>query len=154
MDDIAAELRSDNREVSDWLIFYRERKAENETKRDGIINSSPAPQADRVQGNKTSDPTHDRAVRLIQQTGGPTDWIWCVDTTRGMLGIKKKILLDLVQEAATKPIAGCTRRWWLPWVQVQLIERYGIDWDYGYINNNWNWIVELCLKVAYKKKLL
>ena len=71
-----------------------------------------------------------------------------------VLGIKKKILLDLVQEAATKPIAGCTRRWWLPWVQVQLIERYGIDWDYGYINNNWNWIVELCLKVAYKKKLL
>lgn len=154
MNDIAAELRSDNQAVSCWLIYYRERKAAIELIREEIIEASPAPQADRVQANKTSDSTHDRAARLIKRTANATDWLWCVDAAKATLGPRKRILLDLVQEAATLSIAGNTKRWWVPWVQHQYYCRHGCWLSDFMIDKYWRSIVERCLILALKKNLL
>ena len=154
MDDIAAELRSDNQTVSCWLIYYRERKAALELIREEIIEASPAPQADRVQANKTSDSTHDRAARLIRRTANATDWLWCVDAAKATLGPRKRILLDLVQEAATLSIAGNTKRWWVPWVQQQYYQRHGCWLNDKSINIYWEDVVERCARIAGKKRIL
>jgi hypothetical protein len=154
MDDIAAELRSDNQTVSCWLIYYRERKKATELLREEIIDASPAPQADRVQSNRISDSTCDRAYRLIQKTANAADWIWCVDACRTTLGPRKRILLDLVQEAATLSIAGNTKRWWVPWVQQQYYHRHGSWLNDKSINIYWEDIVERCARIAGKKRIL
>ena len=154
MDDIAAELRNDNQTVSCWLIYYHERKKALELMREEIIEASPAPQADRVQSNRTSDSTCDRAYRLIQKTANAADWIWCVDAARSTLGPRKRILLDLVQEAATLSIAGNTKRWWIYWVQQQYYNRHGCWLSDKSINIYWEDIVERCARIAAKKKIL
>jgi len=154
MDDISAELREDNQIVSGWLIYYNERKKANDEQRSAIIDESPAPQADRVQSGKTSDPTHARAMRLIRKTKNATDWIWCVDACRSTLGPRKKILLALVQEAATLSIAGNTKRWWIYWVQQQYYNRHGCWLSDKSINIYWDNIVERCARIAAKKKIL
>ena len=154
MDDITAELRTDNQIVSCWLIYYRERKKATELLREEIIEASPAPQSDRVQANKISNPTEQRAWAIIRKTGNSQDWIWCVDACRATLGPRKRILLDLVQEAATLPIAGSTKRWWVPWVQQQYYHRHGCWLTDFMIDKYWRAIIERCLIIALKKSLL
>ena len=154
MDNIAAELREDNQTVSCWLIYYHERKKALELMREEIIEASPAPQSDRVQSNRISDSTCDRAYRLIQKTADAADWIWCVEAARSTLGPRKRILLDLVQEAATLSIAGNTKRWWGSWVQQQYYNRHGCWLSDFMIDKYWRSIVERCLVIALKKNLL
>lgn len=154
MNDVAAELRIDNQTVSCWLIYYHERKRIVEAYREEIIESSPLPQPDRVQTNKIGNSTEQRAWALIQKTGNTMDWIWCVEACKLTLGPRKRILLDLVQEAATLPIAGNTKRWWVPWVQQQYYNRHGCWLTEKSMNIYWEDIVERCARIAGKKRIL
>ena len=154
MEQIKAEIRLDNQIVSGWLTYYHERKQNNEELRHKIIEAKPIISADRVSNSKISDQTGQRASKLADDTRTATDWLWCVDACRSTLGPRKRILLDLVQESATRQVGmKHTKRFWLLWVQRQYYERHGCWLDEPLINKYWFEIVDRCARIAGKKGL-
>lgn len=165
MDDIAAELREDNREVTLWLVYYPERKKATDLMREEIIERTPAQSGDRVSSSTISDPAYQRAEELVRKTAVAQSWLETVDMVKRMIGTKKLLLLELRQREVQQPIT-CNRRGkpgWIIWVQRHWAEEYskatGIPDDCCWLSDSmirkyWADIVTLTARLAAKRGLL
>jgi hypothetical protein len=93
------EVKDDNRVVAGWLLYYHERKADYERRRETILHSSGASAFDgQPRGTDLGDTTGrkgDKLAELHERTG---DWLELVEDVERRLPWKMQIFLRLRRE--------------------------------------------------------
>lgn len=145
---LEAEIRSDNKKVTYWLLFYEDRKKDYMLRRDyAVINCSTACVSDSLTSPEMPDISEEEK------------WIELIEEVERRLSWKMKIFLCLRREY--RDMTG--RKGWTAaaqWKYAQKVADYlGKEPEDVYVdrftfNNWWSRIVEYTARLAAKRGLL
>lgn len=156
------EVRSENKIVASWLLWYPDRKAEYEKKREAVLHSSPPglQEVIHVDGGKLADSTGNKAARLADLDPRTAKWLALVEEVERRLPWKMRIFLRLRWEL--RHYRG--RRGWTVAMQHRYAEEVakhlGKPEEECWVEDRttfWRWwvrIVEYAARLAAKAGLL
>lgn len=155
---ILQEIKEDNREAAEWLLYYPFRKRQfYKDKQDAICASSVVPEV--LTRTGPGNPTAFRALRLSNMVKCE-QWLEVVEVVEGLLDEKKLVFLKCRREAAyiTKSVRG--RAAWVLYVQRhyadEMARLYKSQPENYWLGERtmrewWVQIVELTARVAIKR---
>lgn len=161
MGNILAEIKNDNQEAADWLLYYPYRRQQFYQDRINLLNAAqemPEVQVYCGPGN----PTMQKTLKLsgLLQTEA---WLETIEIVQDTLGEKKLIFLKYRREAAymERHIKG--RPAWVAYVQhhfsAEMAKRYGAQPEKFWLSERtmrewWARMVETTARIAIKQHLL
>lgn len=154
-DDIREQMRIENRVAANWLIHYRER-ARDHAERRREIEAGKRQVDENVGGGRGSmpgNPTQAMVMALAaHDDGNNARWLKTVESVMGIVGPKKRELIELRQECRfyISPTGG--RPGWIQAVQVRFGEKTGWTPSEQILKNYWNDIVTTTVRVAALNK--
>lgn len=160
MANVLAEIKNDNHEAADWLLFYPFRRTQFYQDKIELMNGTKLPEVPVYTG--PGNPTMQKALSLsgLLKTEA---WLETIELVESILGEKKLVFLKYRREAAysNRKIKG--RPAWVTYVQhhyaEEMSKRYGHPAENFWIAEKtiktwWAQMVELTARVAIKRKLL
>lgn len=115
--DIQSEIKREDKMVSEWLLFYSERLADHNKRRNDILFSSPAPSDGMPKGTSTGDPTANKGASMVELEESEK-WLYIVEKVRDKIHPKLQIFLRLRQECRYSR----GRNGWVAYVQWHYAE--------------------------------
>ena len=154
-----AEIREDNRIVSDWLLYYHERRRAYYDRRENILHSTPRPDVGGGRSSAISDTTGGKGSKLGDMETVER-WIELAEEVERRLPWKMRAFLLLRREY--RHVKG--NKGWTTAVQWrfahEVAERLGKRPEDTWIESRrtftrwWNRIVEYTARLAAKRGLL
>ena len=158
----AQDMRTENRIVSDWLLYYHERLGLHR-ERQSKVSYYQSPQAGdgiRAQG-RVSDPTAQRAIKLAEID---TRWFDLIAEVEMMLPEKQRVFLDVRREALHLRDGRRGKPAWVAYVQCKyplvMSQKTGRPIECYYVSTPsvlfdwWNKIVDYTARLAIRKGVL
>lgn len=159
MGNILAEIKNDNHEAADWLLYYPFRRSQFYRDKVELMNGTKLPEVPVYTG--PGNPTMQKALSLsgLLKTEA---WLETIELVESMLSDKKRIFLQCRREAAymTRKVKG--RPAWVVYTQIhyadEMAKRYGHSPEKYWVSENtlkfwWANMVEVTARVAIKKNL-
>lgn len=155
---ILKEIKADNQEAADWLLYYPYRRRQfYKDKQDTICSSVALPEV--IARTGPGNPTALRAMHL-SSLAKCEQWLEVIETVEDNLDEKKLVFLTFRREAAyiTKRVRG--KPAWVIYVQChyadEMARRHDTQPDDYWLSENtmkywWTQIVELTARIAMKK---
>ena len=156
------DIKQENRIVSDWLLYYPERKKQHEEQLASVTFLSSPSLSDDIQGTGgTSDPTARVAGQRLKYD---SEWFGLIADVEKSLPEKQRVFLECRRQALKQQDGGRGRPAWIAYVQCRyplvMAERTGRDaelYEIGAdatIHNWWNRLVEYTARKAIREGLL
>lgn len=155
----------ENKLVADWLLHYKEKKAEYEQQRDDMIGNLHGGVADGVSRHSTvSDPTYRDAVKLFKLMD-TEQWLECISAVEKELPFKLMVVLQARREAEAKEnIRTKGRPAWIAYAQHKYSEAMSAKlnipqeevWieSFSTFSRYWDEIVNIAAREAAKRGLI
>lgn len=160
---LRAEVKKENRIVSDWLLYYHDRLKEYEDYKESIALYPAQAMADEGHSNTISDPTQRVALKRLDFKHNP-EWFNLIAELERRIPEKQRVFLEVRREAKDKHTNYRGRPAWVPYVQCRyplvMAERTGRGAEEFYISQPrvfydwWNRLVEYGVRLAIKRGLL
>lgn len=156
--------KKENKKVAGWLLYYEERKAEYEKRRqDILLKASGGPALACRQERDMSDPVGNKVEQLLKFE--ETDkWLKLIEDVENRLPWKMQVVLRLRREARNRKGYSRGRPAWIAYVQHrycrEIAEREGKDIEDVWVNAPqtfsgwWERIVEYTAREAAKRGLI
>jgi len=158
MPNILEEIKEDNREAAEWLLYYPFRRQQfYKNKKDAICASATLQQV--ITRTGPGNPTAIQAMRLTN-LDEDEKWLEVVEILESLLSEKKLIFLKYRREAAyiTKRVRG--RAAWVLYVQRHYADEMALQYrtqpekfwlSERTIRDWWGQMVELAARIATKR---
>ena len=160
MGSILAEIKNDNYEAADWLLYYPFRRTQFYHDKIEIMHGTKLPDIPVHTG--PGNPTMQKVLTLsgLLKTEG---WLETIELVESILSEKKLVFLKYRREAAysNRNIKG--RPAWVTYVQHhyadEMAKRYGCSAEKFWLSDRtmkawWAQMAELAARIAIKKNLL
>ena len=159
---IMQDIKRENRIVSDWLLYYPERKKQHEEQLSSVTFISSPSLSDDIQGTGgTSDPTARIASARMKYDSA---WFDLISDVEKSLPEKQRVFLECRRQALKHHGGGRGRPAWIAYVQCRYplvmaertgksAERYWLGSDYM-AREWWARIIEYTARLAAKRGLI
>ena len=155
------DIKSENRIVSDWLLYYPERLRQHEEQLASVTFMQSPSLSDDIQGTGgTSDPTARVAGQRLKYD---SEWFDLIADVERSLPEKQRVFLECRRQALRQS-GGVGRPGWIAHVQyaypLEMARRTGKDMECYYISDIrsikswWQRIVEYTARKAIRRGLI
>lgn len=164
MKPLDAQVKAENRIVSDWLLYYPERLKEYQDAQEDVALYPGQALSDDIRVNGVSDPT--ARIAALREKAGKYDarWFEVIAEVERRIPEKQRIFLQIRREARHNYSNYRGRPGWVAYVQCKyplvMAEKTGRDVMDFYISDRetlfgwWNRLVEYAARLAIKKGVL
>lgn len=164
MKPLGAQVKAENRIVSDWLLYYPERLKEYEEAQDDVVVYPGQALSDDIRAKSIADPTARIAALREKASKWDARWFEVIADVERRIPEKQRIFLQIRREARNNHSNYRGRPGWVAYVQCKyslvMAERTGRDVMDFYISDRetlfgwWNRLVEYAARLAIKKGVL